>query len=168
MSVGGFHFDGAFSKSGAANGTVAMEATDITPTTLDETLGLLNPKFTKYATCESRLQSFRDWPKFLNPSKTDLATAGFVYTGKGDLVYCFCCGIRVKDWEPTDHAFSEHWTHSPNCNFLIMCRNKNTDTLHCRKSLGLFSFTNKTHFGSLSNNEANFENKGLDVVDKLN
>lgn len=142
-----------FSLSGATNGTVAMEATDTFPCV--EPQGVLLAKYEEYISCERRFSTFSDWPKFLIPSGQDLSLAGFVYGGKGDLVFCFCCGIKVKDWEPSDNAWAEHWKHSPNCNYLMMTRLKNSDTLrHFRLNRNLFC-KNPT-FGS----------KGIDVVDK--
>jgi hypothetical protein len=51
---------------------------------------------------EDRLQSFKQWPRQILPDKYNLARAGFIYTGVGDIVQCFGCGIRVSEWEKTD------------------------------------------------------------------
>ena len=38
-----------------------------------------------------RLKTFDTWPKYLRPTKEEMASAGFVYTGKSDRVVCFAC-----------------------------------------------------------------------------
>ena len=68
-----------------------------------------------------RLRTFDDWPKYLFPRKEQLASAGFTYTGKGDKVKCFKCGVLLRDWCPTDNAFKEHLAWSKNCEFLQTC-----------------------------------------------
>lgn len=69
------------------------------------------------STEEARLSTFKAWPlPFLSP--TDLAKAGFYYTGPGDRVTCFTCGGQLNNWEPKDNALSEHRRHFPSCPFL--------------------------------------------------
>ncbi|XP_061192264.1 death-associated inhibitor of apoptosis 2-like [Saccostrea echinata] len=71
------------------------------------------PEYMKFA---ERLATFSEWPKFLKgPSKKDLARAGFIYTGLGDKVTCFSCGITLRNWEPLDDAYNEHNRWSKNC-----------------------------------------------------
>ena len=50
-------------------------------------------KFPSFANMSARLQSFNSWPKSLSQKPTLLAKAGFYYTGTGDRVCCFCCGL---------------------------------------------------------------------------
>jgi hypothetical protein len=69
---------------------------------------------------EDRLQSFKQWPKQILPDKYNLARAGFIYTGEGDIVQCFGCSIRVSQWEKTDFPWAEHLKWSPDCVFLKM------------------------------------------------
>ncbi|XP_069495171.1 inhibitor of apoptosis protein-like isoform X3 [Ambystoma mexicanum] len=69
------------------------------------------------STEEARLSTYRTWPlPFLSP--TELAKAGFYYTGPGDRVTCFTCGGQLNNWEPKDNALSEHRRHFPSCPFL--------------------------------------------------
>jgi hypothetical protein len=72
--------------------------------------------------CEDRFNTFKDWPRFIGPSARNLAMAGFSYCNFGDRVRCFWCNIILKDWEPTDEAWSEHKRWSPNCPFIKLCR----------------------------------------------
>lgn len=80
------------------------------------------PKFPDFTDCEKRLASFKTWPKYLRPCPQALANSGFVYTGKSDLVYCFACGITIKDWEPSDNPWTEHFRHSVLCFYARMCQ----------------------------------------------
>ncbi|VDH97946.1 baculoviral IAP repeat-containing protein 5 [Mytilus galloprovincialis] len=70
-------------------------------------------RYTNYCV---RLASFGNWPKTQTPA--DLASAGFFYTGTGDVVKCFSCGKRIYQWEPYEIPWMEHKKHSPNCDFV--------------------------------------------------
>lgn len=65
-------------------------------------------------TASNRLKTFGDWPcAFLEPA--DLASAGFYYTKKEDIVKCASCGVEVGRWVKGDDAFKEHKRWAPNC-----------------------------------------------------
>ncbi|KFU98314.1 E3 ubiquitin-protein ligase XIAP, partial [Tauraco erythrolophus] len=68
---------------------------------------------------ETRLKSFHNWPVDGQLTPKELADAGFYYTGVGDQVACFCCGGKLKTWEPGDRAWSEHKRHFPKCLFVL-------------------------------------------------
>jgi len=76
----------------------------------------------QYVDFESRLATYNEvWPKYLpGPSISDLARSGFMYLGVGNRVKCFCCGISVKHWEPTDCAYGEHYRWSRTCPYIRM------------------------------------------------
>ena len=65
-----------------------------------------------------RYGSFAKWPKQMEQKPSDLVKSGFFYTGKGDLVTCFMCGLTLKDWECGDIVDIEHKKWSPGCKFL--------------------------------------------------
>ena len=73
---------------------------------------------------EARLKSFHNWPDYAHLTPRELARAGLYYTGIDDQVQCFCCGGKLKNWEPCDRAWSEHRRHFPNC-FFVLGRNIN-------------------------------------------
>ncbi|EFB15603.1 hypothetical protein PANDA_011302, partial [Ailuropoda melanoleuca] len=73
---------------------------------------------------EARLKSFQNWPDYAHLTPRELASAGLYYTGIDDQVQCFCCGGKLKNWEPCDRAWSEHRRHFPNC-FFVLGRNVN-------------------------------------------
>lgn len=81
--------------------------------------------FTHYKTpnmlfYEDRLQTFQNWSRQIKPDKYSLAKAGFYYTGTGDKVRCFSCGVGVMVWEPNDDPWTEHAKWSENCVYLKM------------------------------------------------
>ena len=120
-----------------------MEECDSAPTVQQDTSNngviLQFVKYPQYQKCANRYITFQSWPKYHLPSGEDLAKAGFVYSGKGDIVFCFCCGIRLKDWEPCDKVWNEHTKHSTSCLYLEMCRlrEKDKDSPFSRQT-GLF------------------------------
>lgn len=56
------------------------------------------PKYSNYETYEARLKTFAYWPISLNQKNTELASAGFFYSGVGDKVECFHCGLKYNNW----------------------------------------------------------------------
>ncbi|KAF4522359.1 hypothetical protein B566_EDAN011080, partial [Ephemera danica] len=105
------------------------------------------PKYKNFTTKEDRLKSFKYWPKAIQQTPEDLASNGFHYTGCGDRVICFDCGLGLKDWHEEDTPPEEHRRYSPNCNFLkwtAECqetsnKKSNTASLQCRKCLQLYT-----------------------------
>ncbi|NXE11959.1 XIAP ligase, partial [Lophotis ruficrista] len=79
----------------------------------------LYPKNPAMCSEETRLKSFHNWPLNSELTPKELANAGFYYTGVGDQVACFCCGGKLKNWEPSDRAWSEHKRHFPKCFFVL-------------------------------------------------
>ena len=98
------------------------------------------------ASNEDRLQTFLDWPKRLEVSPEDLASAGFIFTGlftmfnfnifgiivyfilleinflflgREDYVQCVVCAVIIDNWENEDSAMEEHKNAAPNCPFII-------------------------------------------------
>lgn len=79
----------------------------------------------KYATEKQRLETFRDWSAataatakhFVRPS--ELARAGFFYTGRGDVVECFACGGTLRDWCDADRdPWTCHAVRFPRCSYV--------------------------------------------------
>ncbi|XP_015282475.1 PREDICTED: E3 ubiquitin-protein ligase XIAP [Gekko japonicus] len=79
----------------------------------------LYPRTPAMCSEEARLRSFRNWPTYAPVTPADLANAGLYYTGIADQVECFCCGGKLKNWEPSDQAWSEHRRHFPRCLFVL-------------------------------------------------
>ena len=67
-----------------------------------------------------RLNTFSTWPIQMKQLPHEMVDSGFYYTGEGDRVTCFYCGVTVLNWEIIDEAFSEHKKHSADCKFINM------------------------------------------------
>jgi len=94
-----------------------------------ETLGFVKAstlaKSRSFANIGTRLQSFKSWPKSMAQTPLELAEAGFFYTGTGDRVCCFYCGLRPTNWKKQDSPWKVHRVYSPTCTFmLIMLKEK--------------------------------------------
>ncbi|XP_016069405.1 PREDICTED: baculoviral IAP repeat-containing protein 1 [Miniopterus natalensis] len=73
----------------------------------------------KYQEETARLESFKDWPFYVQgTSPRGLSAAGFVFTGKRDTVQCFSCGGCLGNWEEGDDPWKEHAKWFPKCEFL--------------------------------------------------
>lgn len=118
-------------QNGTENGTsnsalpCALDDPDVEADYLLRTRQVVDMSDTLYpknpAMCgeETRLKSFHNWPPNGQLTPQELANAGFYYTGVGDQVACFCCGGKLKNWEPGDRAWSEHKRHFPKCLFVL-------------------------------------------------
>lgn len=94
---------------------------------------------------ETRLKSFHNWPLNGQLTPQELANAGFYYTGVGDQVACFCCGGKLKNWEPTDRAWSEHRRHFPKCLFVLGRDVGNVSSDSIPAELGVSGLNNAQH-----------------------
>lgn len=64
-----------------------------------------------------RLKSFEGWRvPFLSAGQ--MASAGFYYTKKDDIVRCAFCGVEVGSWVEGDNPRVDHQRWSPACRFL--------------------------------------------------
>ncbi|CAC5406544.1 BIRC7_8 [Mytilus coruscus] len=61
-----------------------------------------------------REQTFENWPRQIVQKPQHLIQNGFFYTGIGDRVTCFYCGVTVKQWEASDCVETEHQKWEPN------------------------------------------------------
>lgn len=66
-----------------------------------------------------RLVTFKNFPHSVPVSAIRLAQAGFYYTGEGDKVKCFSCGMTYQGWELGDKPSSIHARISPDCLFVL-------------------------------------------------
>ncbi len=79
------------------------------------------PKFPRYATYKSRMDSFTlsVIPDNLKNNVVNLVESGFFFTGNEDVVRCFQCGIGLRKWGVTDTPWVEHARFSEHCDFCI-------------------------------------------------
>ena len=71
-----------------------------------------------FAEKPERLDSFEEWPLAMPQKPHSLVDAGFYYTGRGDRVKCFKCGVEVYNWEDGDQPWVEHAKLSLGCSFV--------------------------------------------------
>ena len=81
-----------------------------------------SPFSTLMAGYERRLHSFKRWPKQMAQCPIDMVRSEFYYSGSGDVVTCFFCGITLKEWDSVDNIDFEHKKFSPQCKYLMMAR----------------------------------------------
>ncbi|XP_065344243.1 uncharacterized protein LOC135942178 [Cloeon dipterum] len=80
-------------------------------------------KHPNFASLLKRTETFKNyWPLSMAQTGHELARAGFYYTGSGDMVICFHCGIGLKDWDREDDPFKQHAKWSSACQFLLLCK----------------------------------------------
>ena len=78
----------------------------------------------RMANSTNRADTFISWPKQIVQKPDQMISSGFYYTGCGDVVQRFYCGISLKHWSCTDVVDVEHRKHSPSCKFLVMAQCK--------------------------------------------
>lgn len=66
----------------------------------------------------ARFQSFEKFPKSADVSALRLAQNGFFYTGHGQTVVCFSCGLTNDSWPKNETLVHTHGRLSPQCRFL--------------------------------------------------
>ncbi|XP_044019466.1 death-associated inhibitor of apoptosis 1-like [Aphidius gifuensis] len=78
-----------------------------------------------YRVESNRRESFETWPLAHLLDIFELASAGFYYTGVGNFVCCFECGVKINDWTSGDNPWLEHHRNKPSCRFVrrIPCGN---------------------------------------------
>lgn len=78
----------------------------------------------------TRMKTFRTWPRQIRQKSHDLAADGFFYSGYGDSVNCYHCGLNVSSWYASDNINAVHVNRQPDCETAI----KHYETLQRRKS----------------------------------
>ena len=66
-----------------------------------------------------RLATFGNLPESASLSPCMASKAGFYYTGEGDTVGCYSCGLRLNNWESGVHPMTAHRELSPDCQFVV-------------------------------------------------
>ena len=128
------------------------------------------PMYSNFVTRSSRLETFKTWPIQLGQTPSELASAGFFYTGYGDKVRCFSGGCGLEMWEPGDKPRLEHSKWYPDCSFVRMLEeieaespgyngndnNQNTENTDCNGNN-----KNTENTGSVANTGNTGENEDL-------
>ncbi|XP_071107646.1 E3 ubiquitin-protein ligase XIAP-like [Haliotis cracherodii] len=72
-------------------------------------------KHPQFEETQSRLETFKYWPKRTRPTAYQLCQAGFYFTGYADRVVCFACGCSLRNWDPEADPWVQHAKHAPYC-----------------------------------------------------
>lgn len=75
----------------------------------------------RFADAEARRESLRPFARNMRVlTMSQMAYAGFFYSGFNDTVVCFFCGIAVNDWDDSRDTdpLIEHARWNPNCAFV--------------------------------------------------
>ena len=64
----------------------------------------------------------------MSQNKIILAKAGF-YSGMGDIVICYFCGIRVYKWLTSDIPLSEHMKIKSSCTYIRLFQKRHCDKM---------------------------------------
>lgn len=87
-----------------------------------DSIPIYRPKFPNFQIEKERLSSFKEWPKSMKQTPEQMADAGFFYTGKSDVVQCFCCGGSLRDWLSEDDPWTEHAINFSGCAYLNLLK----------------------------------------------
>ena len=66
-----------------------------------------------------RLATYDKLPDWAVLSPMKAAKSGMYYTGEGDTVACYSCGLRLNHWESGVHPMTVHRQLSPECQFVV-------------------------------------------------
>jgi len=80
------------------------------------------PAHSNFTTFLSRLKSYNSFPSTSSQNKYSLSESGFKYTGVGDIVECFFCGLVLQKWMNDDIPWIEHAKWNPRCIFVLLCK----------------------------------------------
>lgn len=83
------------------------------------------PCFPKFFSEQNRLDTYEDWPQAMYQRPAELSHAGFFYTGTGDNVICFSCGVGLRNWFKFDDPWEQHATWRGKCSFLTHMKGLN-------------------------------------------
>lgn len=82
------------------------------------------PKYKQYAVKHVREASYVNFPSHVTQTPNELAEAGFFYSGKEDVVFCYHCGQGLKSWDPDDNVWVEHARWAPHCVHVLNCKGR--------------------------------------------
>ncbi|KAE9542464.1 hypothetical protein AGLY_003325 [Aphis glycines] len=80
------------------------------------------PTYPEFTTFISRLKTFNLFPLTSSQDKYSLAESGFIYSGKKDIVECFCCSLILHHWEKEDNPWIEHSRWNSKCVFVLLSK----------------------------------------------
>lgn len=115
--AGVFNSERRLLSDAVANTPVTVQRDDEGPP-ITITFEELCSKYSAYSSTETRIATFDAWPLARTQTKKQLADAGFWYDEKADRTLCYCCGLGLEGWEPTDVPLLEHLKWASACAFV--------------------------------------------------
>lgn len=83
---------------------------------------VIKPYYRQYSSVITRLHSFDSWSKGMMQKPSDMAEAGFFYTGLSDKVICYFCGGGIKDWTYDSVPWEEHARYFQSCSYILIMK----------------------------------------------
>ncbi|XP_052762882.1 baculoviral IAP repeat-containing protein 3-like isoform X2 [Mya arenaria] len=105
-------------SSTATNSATAQSSSSNSPVN-----SINGPKYPKYTTKSSRLDSFKGCQS-IAVSTIVLSEAGLFYTGVEDCTRCFQCGIGLRHWSKNDDPWTEHARFSLDCDHVVSVKGR--------------------------------------------
>lgn len=123
--------------------------------TLELAVTSLRFEYPMFEMLDRRIESFVGWPCTLKQKPTQLAEAGFFYSGMNDKVICFGCGGGLKHWTESDIPWEQHALWFKKCEYLKLIKGqKYIDQIHDYYSL----LKSELSQNEVSNNEILMKN----------
>ena len=101
-----------------------------------------------------------NWPIRIGKIPYEMADAGFFYHGPGDLVMCFTCGIKLRNWKFDDDPWIEHVKYNPNCHYVKLFKD---DEFIEKYSLNIKK-PNSGNFHDITDSDLDFLFNSLDIT----
>ena len=129
---------------------------------LDTEIILSEYSYPEFKYIQDRIKSYSDfpWPISLKQTPISLSKAGFFYSGIGDVVICYYCGLNLYKWLQDDIPIIEHVKFSGDCVYARLLRSSQNicQTITFTKRIKLLFGSNIKFLkqisssGSISNN----------------
>ncbi|XP_059480782.1 baculoviral IAP repeat-containing protein 7-B-like [Neocloeon triangulifer] len=102
-----------------------VKLTELAGVVTPSTLGIMDwvaPQHPQYATMNSRVATFKNWPRSMAQRPEEMAAAGFLYTSGSDRTVCFHCNLGLKDWARDDAPAVQHAKWNSACQYLMLTK----------------------------------------------
>lgn len=69
---------------------------------------------------EDRLKTFKQWPVMLQHLSFEMCLSGLYYSNIGDIVVCYVCRERIRDWWPDHSPWQRHYYQNSKCPHIVI------------------------------------------------
>ena len=111
----------------------------------------------------SRLETFKTWSSETKLQPWNFAKSGFHYSGYGDSVTCFFCGITITNWVRAEDINTEHKKNSPSCNYLKMIYNHFNNNNVFTPDIGVDIYSQSSAFTPDRSNSYSFDSPFTEI-----